>query len=181
MKTKIIMTAILLFVFGLSSAWSTDNPINQIFEKYAGKDGFTSVNITKDMFDLIGDISKEGKNEKSLGEVVEGLDGVKILTYSQEKAKSKSNFDFYNEIIKNIPTSGYTTLMDVNEKNTMVKFLIKKEGKAGKISEFLMLVSEEDEGTIIWITGELDLNKIKRLSKDMDFKGFEKLEKKHGK
>jgi len=66
--------------------------------------------------------------------------------------------------------------MDVNEGNTIVKFLIRKETK-GKISEFLMLVSEDNGGTLIWITGDLDLNKIKRLSKDLNFKEFEKLEK----
>lgn len=176
MKTKIIITAAILFIAGLSSAKSADNPISQIFEKYSGKEGFTSVNITKDMFDLMGDLSKDTKDDKSISEVVGGLDGIKILTYSPEKSKTSKKFDFYNEIIKNIPLSGYTSLMDVNEENTTVKFLIRKEAK-GKISEFLMLVSEDDEGSLIWITGDLDMNKIKRLSKDMNLKGLEKLEK----
>ncbi|MCL5990645.1 MAG: DUF4252 domain-containing protein [Bacteroidetes bacterium] len=180
MKTNIFISAVFLFVIGFTSVKSADNPISQIFEKYAGKEGFTSVNITKDMFDLFKDFSKDGKDDKSIADVVDGLDGIKILTYSPENVKSKKKFDFYNEIIKNIPLSGYTNLMDVNEENTTVKFLIRKEAK-GKISEFLMLVSEENEGTLIWITGELDMNKIKRLSKDMNFKGLDKLEKGEGK
>lgn len=177
MKTNSITLAIIIFVIGYVFTKAADNPINQIFEKYAGKEGFTSVNISKDMFDMFKDISKDEKNNKSMSEVVDGLEGIKILTYSPEHSKSKQKFDFYNEIIKNIPISSYTSLMDVNEENTTVKFLIKKEGKTGKISEFLMLVSEEKEGTLIWITGALDLNKIKKLSKDMNFKEFEKLEK----
>jgi len=176
MKTKSLITTVILLAFVLTFAYSADNPINQIFEKYAGKEGFTSVNISKDMFDMFKDLSEEGKDNKSIGEAVDGLEGIKILTYSPEKTKSKNKFDFYNEIIKNIPLSGYSSLMDVNEGNTIVKFLIRKETK-GKISEFLMLVSEDNGGTLIWITVDLDLNKIKRLSKDLNFKEFEKLEK----
>ncbi|MBI5324490.1 MAG: DUF4252 domain-containing protein, partial [Ignavibacteriae bacterium] len=167
MKINKITLAIIVFVIGYVFTKAADNPINQIFEKYAGKEGFTSVNISKDMFDMFKDISKDEKNNKSMSEVVDGLEGIKILTYSPDKKKSKQKFDFYNEIIKNIPISSYTSLMDVNEENTFVKFLIKKDSK-GKISEFLMLVNEENEGTLIWITGELDLNKIKKLSKDMN-------------
>jgi hypothetical protein len=176
MRTKILFITTAIIFMSCLIVRAEDNPINRLFEKYSGKDGFTSVNITKDMFNLMNDFSGDNEKSSKLEDIMKGIDGIKILTYSPENTKIHKKFDFYNEIIKNIPLASYQSLMDVKEAEENVKFLVKKDGK-GKISEFLMLVSEEDGGTLIWINGDLDLSKIKKLSKDINIKGLEELEK----
>ncbi len=176
MKTKMLFMASVIFIIGFMTAKAEDNPINKLFERYAGRDGFTSVNMTKDMFNLMKDFSDDNEKSSKLENAMKGIQGIKILTYSPDGSRSHKKFDFYNEIIRNIPVADYQSLMDVKESDETVKFLVKKDNK-GKINEFLMLVSEDGGGTLIWINGELDLSKIKQLSKDLNFKGLENFDK----
>ena len=64
--------------------------------------------------------------------------------------------------------------MEVRDGDQTVHMLIKEEGKT--ISEFLMLVFEEEETAIISITGRIDLNQLARLSKQMNIDGLEGLQ-----
>ena len=49
---KIIFSLAFLAFLSVPLFLSAQSPIDKVFEKYAAQDGFTSVNITKDMFQL---------------------------------------------------------------------------------------------------------------------------------
>jgi hypothetical protein len=139
--------------------------INKIFDKYDGKDGFTSVMLT-DPAQLMGnDLSK------SLAKGIKNLKEFKLLTFDPGNKKNlKMGKEFANEIKKldNIPD--YKSFLSVNSEGTFVRMYFKKTGE--KVTEFLMVVSsEEEESVLIWITGELDLNKLGKMGTQQNEKG----------
>jgi hypothetical protein len=174
MKTKVLkLTWIALFFFPLMIS-AQKSPIDALYEKYAGKEGFTSVLISKDMFLMFNDIESSGdKDFKEFQSLVGKLDGLKIITYKSKG--SDDPFNFYDEITKAFPMTLYTNLMEVNQNGENVKFYVKKEGS--KISELLMVGREPDETVVLSITGDIDMSSISKLAKNMHVEGMENLQK----
>ncbi|MBU3928492.1 MAG: DUF4252 domain-containing protein, partial [Bacteroidetes bacterium] len=57
-----------------------------------------------------------------------------------------------------------------------IRFLVKKT-KDNHISELLMLVDDDNEGLIMSMTGNIDMNTISDIGKSMNMKGMENLDK----
>ena len=60
-------------------SYAQESQLNTFFEKYSGKDGYTSVYITKYMFELFKKIDNTQK-DKEFNEAVTRLKSIKILT-----------------------------------------------------------------------------------------------------
>jgi len=166
---KIILNLALLILPILVIAQS---PAEKLFKKYAGKDGFTTININKGMFELFAQIDNKGSEE--FDEVVSGLENIKILTSSVVDVDLDVHANFLKDI-KALNVSGYEELMTINKKDEDIKFLIKKKEK-GKISELLVIVYKKNEGVLIRVSGEIDLKNISKLSRSVKIDGLEHLE-----
>ncbi len=149
---------------------------NTLYEMYAGKDGFTSINISPDMFKFLGaiDMNDSSEDAKDTQDIMQQLVGLKMLVYSKPEGSSGS--DFYKDVNKTITVKDYTELMTVNDKDSDIRFLVKKSGK-DKISELLMIVKGEDEVLVMSMVGDIDMNTISDLSNSLNMKGMEHLEK----
>lgn len=171
MKKMILSLAILaLFSFPLISN-AQNSAINKLYEKYSGRDGFTSIVINKNMFELFSNIETDEEN-KDFKKAISGLIEIKIL------ASDKNSFDgnFYDVIMNELPMEEYTELMVIHSKGQDIKFLVKKE-EDGKISELLMISGGKgDDNALISIIGDIDMNTISKLSRTMHISGMEKLE-----
>ena len=55
-------------------------PVDALFDKYAGKDGFTTVYISKYMFDMFRSDEAEDQEAEELNQVLGKLNSIKILT-----------------------------------------------------------------------------------------------------
>ncbi len=151
--------------------------IDKLFEKYAGKEGFTSVNISSDMFKLAAGMTAQNDQDKAqeINDIVNQLTGMKILVCNPGSTKvSKS--DFIQEVEKTIPMKQFSELMTVQEKDSKVRFLT-KPGSNNKISEMIMIAQNKDEIVVMSFTGDLDLEGIGKLSRNMNLKGMENLDK----
>ncbi len=151
-------------------------PVDKLFDKYAGKDGFTTVYITKYMFQMFR--NTEGMDSKEMDEfsqVLGKLNSIKILAVEDE-SYLQEDLNFYDEIMKELPREKYNELMVVKEKDSDVVFLAREE--KGVIVELLLIVSGENaaDNVLISIQGEIDLKNIAKLSKGMGINGFENLE-----
>jgi hypothetical protein len=167
---KILVALMLMMSTFLVNAQNT--AVDQLFSKYADKDGFTTVSISKAMFSLFNNGS-ESKDE--FNKAVKGLESIQILAPdSAMQARYKGKLNFYSEISKGLPLSQYEELMSVKEKDQVFKMLIRKKGTV--ITEFLM-IGGGNENVLICITGNIDLKSISKLSKAMDIEGMEELDK----
>jgi len=166
MKKLLFIIAIIitpLFVRGQGS------PVDRLFEKYSGREGYTSVYISKYMFSLFSNIETE---DKELENVLGKLTGIRILASDTDKV---SGSNFYAEIMKDLPVREYEELMVVKEKGQDFKFLIRE--KDGIISELLMVAGGMSNNALISIQGNIDLNTISKLSRSMKIEGLDALEK----
>jgi len=167
---KTIAISLMLIVPVFSFAQS---PADQLFDKYSGEDGYTSVYITKHMFELFADIDTE-EDEEQFTDLVKGLKCIKILSVEKDSTKAPVNVNFFEEIMEDFPKQKYEELMVVKKKGQDIKFLIWKDDKI--IKELLMIVGGEDDNVLISIQGDINLKTISKLSKTMNIDGMENLE-----
>ncbi|HCX98761.1 MAG TPA: hypothetical protein DG754_01360 [Bacteroidales bacterium] len=157
------------FMLVLSSMLMGQNsPVDKLFEKYSGKEGYTSVYISEYMFSLFSSIDTE---DKALNNALSGLSSIKILTTENPK----QGINFYNEIMKELSKNDYKELMVVKEKSEHLTFLVKDV--QGKIVE-LLLIAGGDSNVLISIQGKnIDLKQIVKISQSIKIEGLDALEK----
>jgi len=175
MKKYIILGIIVFFPI---IALSQNPAIEKLFQKYNNSQGVTVVDVTPDMFSMLGGDSKD----KEFNDLLENIKSVKVLTIGKKNQKgstdSKTLNEFKKDVEKNINISEYTKLMEVKNDGNHVRFLTKKSTKNPKnITEFLMIVLEDDNATIIHIVGDVELKKLLKLSKVIGIQGFDEIER----
>jgi hypothetical protein len=151
-----------------------NSPVDDMFNKYSEKPGFTVVSISSKMFSLFANKDTENKNAD---DVINKLKSIKIL--SVEDSLLNKNLNFYSELSRKLNMSDYEELMNVKEGPDITKFLIRQKGDI--ISELLVITGGPGGNSLISIKGELNLKSISQLSKDIDIqelKSLDKIEKK---
>ncbi|MEI7499147.1 MAG: DUF4252 domain-containing protein [Bacteroidota bacterium] len=158
---------------------NAQSPIDKVFEKYASQDGFTSVNISKEMFQMLMQMGQGEKKDTSMVEIkkmMEQLTGLKVLTFTFDSTKMVKAVSVYNEFAGVFPANQYKELMTVNEGRKNIKFMTKQDAN-GKINEMVMLMKDKTEVAVLSLTGSIDLSTVSKLSKGMNIHGMEGLNK----
>lgn len=164
MRKTIALVVLLLFAGML---FAQKSPVDKLFDRYAGKDGYTSIFISEYMFTLFVNLNEA---DKEFQDVVKGLSGIKILATE----KQNPDVDFHKEIMKELPTNEYKELMVIREKEQNLTFLIKDI--KGKVVELLLIVGGS-ENVLISIQGrDINLQNISKLSKSMNIDALGPLE-----
>ena len=93
--------------------------------------------------------------------IIRKLNGLKILTSSEYPERRELS----KKAVKIITEKGFEELMIIKEGDEEIKFMIHEED--GHISEFVMLIAEDDDGDffLMSMTGNLQLEDISKLSK----------------
>lgn len=90
------------------------------------------------------------------------IESVVILELEECSPKLLKKFDSAVRGLK--VGKGYSTLVKENEEEECTHILTRSEG--GKVTELIVLESEKDEGTLVWIKGKgVSLNSLKALNK----------------
>ena len=168
MKRVVIMAVALMLspmVFGQTAS-------DDLFDRYSGKDGYTSIHITQYMFLLFADLDTD-EEMKEFTDMASSIDRMKILTVDSDSLHPNRASEFYSDARKTLPIQEYEELMVVKDGDQTVQMLIQEEGKM--VSEFLMLVNDNSETVVISITGNIDLNQLARMSSKMNIDGLENL------
>jgi hypothetical protein len=145
-------------------------PVDKLFEKYANQKGFTTVNISGK---LLGFASQIETGDQSVGNLLSGLSGIRVLTVEEDELNK--TLDFYDELNKAgfFKDNDFEVLMEVTEENEVVRFLAKDAGN-GKISDLLLVVGGDDNA-LISISGIIDPKDIGKITKaiNIDVGDFE--------
>ena len=122
------------------------------FDKYADMDGVTSVYITKSMLSLFpqGNTNINGVN---IGNIANRLDNIQILSADEKDIIAQLRKETSNINTKN----GYEELLRIREDGTKTTIYFNEKKKK---KEFVLLVDDKDEFTIISIVGDLTLKEI---------------------
>lgn len=172
MKAQIVKV-IAVLVFLMPAMLQAQTAIDKLYEKYAGKKGFTSINISPEMFKMLASLeSGSDADNKQEEQVLSQLSGLKMLVYEPGDGPK---IDFAADVKATVPVKDYAELMSVDSEGETVKFLVKKAPN-NKISEMLMIVFSDDETLVMSMTGNLDMATISSISKSLDIEGMEKLD-----
>lgn len=166
MKKIVIGGALLLFTL-LASA--QESAVDRIFDKYGGKDGYTTVYISSFMFSLMNSLDTDDPEYNEFKKATSGIHSLRILTQDGEDTPN-----FGKELLDMLPRSEYQELMVVKDQDEDVLFLAKEVD--GKIVEFLLIVSGGGDDALIAISGDIDLESISSIASGMDMPGLENLE-----
>jgi hypothetical protein len=169
---KLILSFAGLFMTLILQAQS--NPIDEMFNKYSEKDGFTVVTISSRMFSMFSDQNSENKDAD---DIVRRLKSIRIL--SVEDSLLNQNLNFYTELSRKIDLSVYEELMVIKEGRDITKFLIRQSGNL--ITELLVITGGPGGNSLISIKGDFNLKNISDLSKNsgiQELKNLEKIDKK---
>lgn len=145
---RIYILAIFATVFSLFAQAQ-----QSFFDKYAEMEGVTSVYISKSMLSLLPDMSGS-INGVNIGNLANRLENIQILSCDEPEIISKLRKETSHINTEN----GYEELMRVREDGDKTTIYFKD--KKGKKKEFVLLVDEKDEFTIISIVGDLTLKEI---------------------
>jgi hypothetical protein len=165
MKKVFLIIAALLIFTGINAQ---TNPIDELFERFSGKDGYTSVFISGRMLSMLaGKEAKAGNPDN----IMFRIKSIRILT---EDSLCVNKANFYTELSKKLDFSVYEELMVVRESREVTKFLIREDGNM--ISELLVISGGDNGNTLISIRGNLNLKELSQLSETTGIKELEQLE-----
>lgn len=171
MKTKSCIVMLLTFMISVS-AMSQKDPVDRIFDKYSGQEGYTTVYISSKMFSLFAEIDPD---DQELQDMMNGLKSIRILASDDSDESGGDGINFYKEVMKDLAVEKYEELMVVKDGNQDLKFLIREEG--GKIVELLLVGGGDGDNVLISIRGNIDMKNIGKIGKALDVEGLENIEK----
>lgn len=157
---------ILCFVVAGKAGFAQDDAIGKYFGKYVDDERFTVVSISPKMFQLMSKINWDTASP-DLKQTISKLQSLRILS------TSTTPMVFYKEALATLDRKEYEELMTVRSKEDDVHFMIKANGNS--IRELLMISVSADGFTLLSFVGDIDLNKLSKLSSDIGIKGMENL------
>jgi len=165
MKRLSLLSAIILVPF---FAIAQSASIDRLIDKYGGQDGVTIVNISPQLFQIMSAMDVQEVEDAEFP--FEKLSAVKVL--SIENAELLAGADFYNEVMSGLNTSDFEEVITVKDGSDDVHMWMKTTGQ--QILEFLLVVASPDEGVVVYISGDFNMNDIEGLTSS--FGGIGELE-----
>lgn len=150
-----LFTMLLMF----SGLQAQDDAIVKFFSRYMEDERFSRVFISPKMMQMAGGFLKSGgaetdKETKELGELISKVRGIRIL--SAEKLDGQA---LYKEAMVTLTRNKYEDLMDVADKGSNIKFMVREEN--GRVMELLMISGSKESFTLLSMLGNFtykDLN-----------------------
>jgi hypothetical protein len=151
-------SVLLLFGFLLTvSTFGQSNAIDEMFDKYSDREGYTYVSISGKMLGMLASLQSEEEKEQS---PLPKIRSIRILTTD---SLNTYNVNFYSELSKRVDFSSYEELMVIKKQKEVTKFLVKQTGNT--VTELLLISGGQGSNTLISIRGDIDLKKISEISK----------------
>jgi hypothetical protein len=152
MKKLFLIIALIItgtFIYGQKS-------IDDLFNKYAGKDGFTTVTVNGGLLKLAHLFGNNDEEASIPSHVTE----IRILT---QEDKNLSVDNFYKMVINDIDLNKYDEFMRIKSSDQDLRMLVRSEGNAFR--EFLLIAGGEDNA-LIQIKGNLTYDDAIKISED---------------
>jgi len=163
-KSILLFSMALLAVFELFS----QDAIDRYFGSYADDPDATTITISSKMFSLFAEIEPDDPDSKEALDAMSDLTGIRIIT--KDGLSSKQS---YSKVVDKVGKE-YELLMSIDENDEKVRFFVREEKE--KIAELFMVVEGKDMLFLMSILGDIDLNKISKMSKSMNVGGMNYLE-----
>ena len=156
-RVLLIVLAIAFPAFLMAQNSAVDN----LFSKYKGKEGVTTVQISPELFQIVKAMEIEEIDEHDIP--FDKIASVKILTIEDEEGFEGVNF--YTEIKEDLDVDDFAEVLTVDDGGETVRMWMKAENSV--VSEFLLIVGGDDN-VLIYITGNFNMNDLEGLAESFD-------------
>jgi hypothetical protein len=150
---KLLLFAGMMLSFTIVSGQKS---IDKLFDRYAGKEGFTTVTINGNLLKLAACLDNDDHDNTLPASITE----IRILAQEDHNMKVEN---FYDMVIKDIDLTDYEEFMRVKESDQDLRMLVRAEGN--KFKEFLLIAGGEDNA-LIQIKGSMTFKEARRFSDD---------------
>lgn len=156
-KVLLIILAIALPAFLMAQ----NRAVDKLFEKYKGKEGVTTVQISPELFQIVQAMEIEEVEEHDIP--FDKIASIKILTIEDEDGWEGVNF--YKEIENDLNVDDFAEVMTVDDGGETVRMWMKADNST--VSEFLLIVGGDDN-VLIYITGNFNMKDLEGLAESFD-------------
>lgn len=138
-----------------------------LFEKYSGREGYTTVGLSADMLRMVYSFSGED-SDPEMTKLLNDIKGISIVV------SDRMNDEFIDDLEKMIDKyTGLKTVTSINESGQVTRiFIVEKDNIT---TEFLMVSYGKQSNVAINIVGNVDVKQISRLS-DFNINGMDQLD-----
>lgn len=136
--------------------------IDDLFRKYSGNDGFTSIVIGKDLLDFAFTIH----NDKDIDKLKGKISDLRILISDKHQQDVST---FKDEIKNSITKNDYQNLIEILDGKNKVNFYVKKDND--KIIHLILIASENNEEVLLSLKGQFTMKELIEMGKDSNNKG----------
>jgi hypothetical protein len=157
---KKVFLMVLTFAFPVFLL-AQNSAVDKLFNKYKGKEGVTTVQISPELFQIVKAMEIEEIDEHDIP--FDKIASVKILTIEDEEGWEGVNF--YDEISKDLDVDEFAEVLTVDDGGETVRMWMKTNDAV--VNEFLLIVGGDDN-VLIYITGEFNLNDLEGLAQSFD-------------
>lgn len=157
---RLILISVAVILTLSAGAQST---IDKLFNKYQGRDGFTTITVNGNMLKFLANLDNEGDDD--LMQYADKFTSVRILVQDEDAIDVEN---FYDTVIDDVNRGGYEEMVVINSSGDDIKILVKADGKVFK--EFLMIAGGSDNA-IIQIKGNMTYKEVKSMSMSVKVDG----------
>jgi hypothetical protein len=172
----------------ITSFWASGQ---NIFDRYANNDEVTLVSISPKMFKMLGQmsLSLDDPEAQEYLEMVTSINNFKVLVSSNETISQ----DMLKWVKAQVKLKDLDELMSIKDQEADVTFYVKEGEKEDHVEQLLMYVNErmkegsnkhnlningrEINAILMLLEGNIDLNKISKLTDQMNLPGGSQLKK----
>ena len=183
MKKTLILILLIITSFWLSG--------QSIFERYANNDDVTLVSISPNMFKMLGQmsLSLDDPEAQEYLEMVTSIKNFKVLVSSDQGISN----EMLNWVNQEVLKQDLDELVSIKDQVTDITFYVKEGKKEDYVEQLLMYVNEkvdsdieksnlnikdsEIKAIVMLLEGYINLNKISKLTDQMNLPGGDLLRK----
>tara|TARA_B100001063_G_scaffold239842_1_gene263978 strand:- start:387 stop:962 length:576 start_codon:yes stop_codon:yes gene_type:complete len=179
---------LILILLIITSSWLSGQ---SIFERYANNDDVTLVSISPNMFKMLGQmsLSLDDPEAQEYLEMVTSIKNFKVLVSSDQGISN----EMLNWVNQQILKQDLDELVSIKDQVTDITFYVKEGKKEDYVEQLLMYVNEkvdsdieksnfnikdsEIKAIVMLLEGNINLNKISKLTDQMNLPGGDLLRK----
>ena len=147
------------------------------FDKFEDIEGVTSVIVNQKAFSMMSKIGAESDDEYL--NLIKNINTLKVFATEDNSVAKQMEAEVKSYLVK----ANLEELMRVKDGKSNVKIYVKEGKNEDYVKELFMFVKDSgdesghDQTVIIYLTGDIDLKQISKLTEKMDLPGGEHLEK----
>jgi hypothetical protein len=145
--------------FGITSlSFAQSKCINTFIDKYQGLENVTNINISGNILDLI----TSAKDEQGARKFISKLNRLRVLTIPQQGMLDGNDLMVLKQ---GIQASNYEELIQIRDGKDFVRIYL-QENKDQVIEELLVLVEDEEDFTLVSLSGQMYYQDLQSLELD---------------